>query len=73
MSSTISSTGEPAAWDRRPWCERAGIGYSTYPLLDPACKPHTVQIGRREKITEPPAQWVERMASIGGARLSRER
>lgn len=48
------------------WCRSAGICRAHHYALPDEFKPKWVKIGKRRIITEPPAEWLARMAARGG-------
>lgn len=73
MSTDNSKRGPSTTSEKglKRWCERAGIGYSTFFTLPQDARPVGAKIGKRFVPTEDPEAWLQRMAARGGVRTTR--
>jgi hypothetical protein len=68
----MSQAITPAGQSIEAWAKQVNLCRATVYQLEPQCQPHSITVGRRRIIIEPPADWLARMASIGGARVKRK-
>lgn len=69
METSTSSSG--TGQSLKDWAHDAGIGLSTFYTIPAEQRPHSVKIGRRNIITEPAPEWLQRMAAQGGVKTLR--
>jgi len=67
------SNPEPGQWTIRSWCAALELSEPWYYTLPPEFRPQTVSIGRLKRITEPPREWIKRVAQLGGVPPRKQR
>lgn len=59
---TIVENPDIVGFRLESWCQAIGIGRSGYYALDEKLKPRSVKVGDRRIITEPPREYLARVA-----------
>lgn len=53
------------------FAREVGICRATVYILEPECQPRSLKVGKRRIITESGAEWLARMAKLGGVKIKR--
>jgi hypothetical protein len=62
-----------AGYAVRTWAPAAGISRALYYTLPDDLRPRSVTVGARRIIIEAPADWLKRIAALGGVAIPRDK
>ena len=63
----VAGALEQAGWHLSAWCRAVNLSRATYYNIPEEMKPASVKIGDRRLIIESPANYLARIARLGGA------